>query len=122
MTNHNEGAESGWDITSRVIRAATGRAKYVGPGGGAPISAPIWQSSTFEFQEPEQVAEAATASRPETFYTRYGNPNFTAVQDAIATLEGGEAALVTGSGMGAIMLVFLGLLRACDHLIAQKTH
>jgi len=122
MTNRSDDAASGWDITSRVIHSATGRVKYVGPGGGAPISAPIWQCSTFEFRDPEQVAEAATASQPETFYTRYGNPNFTAVQDAIATLEGGEAALVTGSGMGAIMLVFLGLLRAGDHLIAQKTH
>jgi cystathionine beta-lyase/cystathionine gamma-synthase len=122
MANHNEDATNGWDITSRVIHSAAGRGKYVGPGGGAPVAAPIWQSSTFEFQEPEQVADAATASRPETFYTRYGNPNFTAVQEAIATLEGGEAALVTGSGMGAIMLVFLGLLRAGDHLIAQKTH
>ncbi len=122
MANHNEDAANGWDITSRVIHLATGRGKYVGPGGGAPVAAPIWQSSTFEFQEPEQVAHAATALRPETFYTRYGNPNFTAVQDAIATLEGAEAALVTGSGMGAIMLVFLGLLRAGDHVIAQKTH
>ncbi len=122
MTKRSEAPADGWDITSRVIHSATGRSKCIGPGGGAPISAPIWQCSTFEFQEPEQVAEAATASQPETFYTRYGNPNFTAVQDAIATLERGEAALVTGSGMGAIMLVFLGLLRAGDHLIAQKTH
>lgn len=122
MQGDNADVSNGWDITSRVIHSASGRGQYVGPGGGAPVAAPIWQSSTFEFQEPEQVADAATASRPETFYTRYGNPNFTAVQDAIATLEGGEAALVTGSGMGAIMLVFLGLLRAGDHLVAQKTH
>lgn len=122
MGTHSEDAAGGWDITSRVIHSASGRTKYAGPGGGAPVAAPIWQSSTFEFEEPERVADAATASQPETFYTRYGNPNFTAVQDAIATLEGAEAALVTGSGMGAIMLVFLGVLRAGDHLIAQKTH
>ena len=122
MQGHNEEMSNDWDITSRVIHSATGRGKYMGPGGGAPVAAPIWQSSTFEFQEPEQVAAAATASRPETFYTRYGNPNFTAVQDAVVTLEGGEAALVTGSGMGAIMLVFLGLLRAGQHVVAQKTH
>jgi methionine-gamma-lyase len=94
----------------------------VPPDGGAPVSAPIWQTSTFEFREPEHVANAATATRPETFYTRYGNPNFTVAQDAIAVLEGGEAALVTGSGMGAIMLVFLGLLKNGDHVIAQKAH
>lgn len=122
MQGDNADVSNGWDITSRVIHSASGRGQYVGPGGGAPVASPIWQSSTFEFREPDQVADAATASRPETFYTRYGNPNFTAVQEAIATLEGGEAALVTGSGMGAIMLVFLSLLRTGDHLVAQRTH
>jgi methionine-gamma-lyase len=89
---------------------------------GAPIGTPIWQSSTFAFREPGEVAAAATATRPETFYTRYGNPNFTAVQEAIAVLEGGESALVTASGMAAIMLVFLGTLENGDHLIAQSCH
>jgi methionine-gamma-lyase len=109
-------------VATRVIHTVTGEGALVGPGGGAPLTVPIWQSSTFEFRRPEDVAEAATALAPETFYTRYGNPNFTAVQEAIAALEGGEGALVTGSGMGAITLVFLGLMRQGDHLVAQKTH
>jgi len=122
MTERKREAHSEWDITTRVIHSATGGGATVGPGGGAAISAPIWQSSTFEFAKPEDVAGAATATQPETFYTRYGNPNFTAAQDAIAALEGGEAALVTGSGMGAIMLVFFGLLKSGEHVVAQKTH
>lgn len=117
----DKGSDRQLGMVTRAIHAATG-AGTIGPGGGAAISTPIWQSSTFEFREPEQVAEAATAQRPETFYTRYGNPNFTAVQDALVQLEGGESALVTGSGMGAIMLVFLGTLRSGDHLVAQATH
>ena len=40
----------------------------------------------------------------------------------MAELEGAEAALVTGSGMGAISLVFLGLLKPGDHVVAQRTH
>lgn len=108
-------------VSTRVIHAATGE-KDFGALRGAPLASPIWQSSTFEFREPEDVADAAVADRPETFYTRYGNPNFTAVERAIATLEGGESALTAGSGMGAIMLVFLGLLESGDHLVAQKTH
>ena len=52
-----------------------------------PVASPIWQTSTFEFSKPEQVADAATETQPETFYTRYGHPNFSAVQEAIAVLE-----------------------------------
>ncbi|HSG80675.1 MAG TPA: aminotransferase class I/II-fold pyridoxal phosphate-dependent enzyme [Gemmatimonadota bacterium] len=120
MTKKKDGHD--WGITTRVIHAATGGGTAVGPGGGASVASPIWQTSTFEFGKPEQVADAATATQPETFYTRYGNPNFSAVQDAIAALESGEAALVTASGMAAIMLVYLGLLKHGDHLVAQNCH
>ena len=115
-------SESDWGITTRVIHAVTGGGMTVGPGGGASVASPIWQTSTFEFGRPEEVAAAATATQPETFYTRYGNPNFSAVQNAIAALEGADAALVTGSGMAAIMLVYLGLLKSGDHMIAQTCH
>lgn len=115
------GVEDGWGVATRLIHAATGKQVFV-EGGGAAIASPIWQSSTFEFKRPEEIAEAALAVQPETYYTRYGNPNFSAVQEAVAALEGGEAALVTSSGMGAITLVFLGLLQRGDHVVAQKTH
>lgn len=110
------------DRVTRIIHTAAGRRNPVGPGVGTPIVSPIWQSSTFRFQSPEEVAEASVAERPQTFYTRYGNPNFAVVEEAVATVEGAEAALVTGSGMGAIMLVFLTLLEPGDHVIAQEAH
>lgn len=120
MREHR-GSEDSWGVATRLIHSATGREVYV-EGGGAAIASPIWQSSTFEFRKPEEIAEAALAIQPQTYYTRYGNPNFSAVQEAVAALEGGEAALVTGSGMGAITLVFLGLLNSGDHVVSQKTH
>lgn len=120
--NVKKGTPENWDITTRVIHSATGEGVYGEGDGGAAVTTPIWQTSTFEFREPEHVASAATASQPETFYTRYGNPNFTAVQEAMARLERGDAALVTGSGMGAITLVFLSFLRSGDHLVAQNCH
>ncbi len=109
------------DIETRVLRLAAEAMGEYGPQGKA-LAPPIWQSSTFEFEKPEQVAAAAVAHEPDRFYTRYGNPNFSAVARAVAELEGGEAALVTGSGMGAIMLAFLGTLKSGDHVVAQKTH
>lgn len=122
MSLHGGQESASWGTATRVIHTAVGTEPIIGPGGGAAIALPIWQTSTFQFSSPEEVAETAMQSRPQTFYTRYGNPNFQAVEEAMVTLEGGEAALVTGSGMGAIMLVFLGLLKNGDHVVAQKTH
>ncbi|UCF20095.1 MAG: aminotransferase class I/II-fold pyridoxal phosphate-dependent enzyme [Gemmatimonadota bacterium] len=121
MSGGTKGDDS-WGLATRAIHAATGASIDAGPGRGATVSSAIWQTSTFEFREPEDVADAATAFRHDTFYTRYGNPNFTAVEQAVAGLEGGEAALITGSGMGALMLIFLALLKKGDHIVAQRTH
>ncbi len=122
MSKRAEGSYNDWHINTRVIHSAASTSTDPKPGTGEAIASPIWQTSTFEFSRPEDLAEAATISRPGGFYTRYGNPNFTAVENAVAELEGGEAALVTGSGMGAITLVFLTFLRNGDHIVAQKTH
>ncbi len=121
MSGGRKGVDS-WGLATRAIHTATGASIDAGPGKGATVSSAIWQTSTFEFREPEDVADAATAFRPDTFYTRYGNPNFTAVEQAVAELEGGETALITGSGMGALMLIFIALLKSGDHVVAQRTH
>jgi methionine-gamma-lyase len=62
----------------------------------------------------------ATATRPTEFYTRYGNPTHKQVEATIAALEGGEAALLAASGMGAIFTAMLCGLRAGDHVVAQR--
>ena len=71
------------------------------------VTAPIWQTTTFRGDSPEQLAELGTALHPTEFYTRYGNPTHRQVETVMAALEGGEAALVTSSGMGAIFTLIL---------------
>ncbi len=88
----------------------------------AAISPPIYQTTTFSAESAEAFAEIAVASKPSEFYTRYGNPNHEMVEVTLAQLEGGESALVTGSGMGAIFAVMLGSLCQGDHLVAQRNH
>ncbi len=109
-------------IATRAIHVASGTSRSAGVAGGAPISFPIFQTSTFGFTTPEHAAEVASAIHPQDCYTRYGNPNFAVVEEALRDLEGAEAAQVTGSGMGAMSLVLLGTLRSGDHLVAQNTH
>ena len=88
----------------------------------AAISPPIYQTTTFEAETAEDFATIAVATRPAEFYTRYGNPNHEMVETTLASLEGGEAALLTSSGMGAIFAVMLGTLSQGDHVVAQRNH
>jgi methionine-gamma-lyase len=86
------------------------------------VSPPIWQTTTFSAESAEHFNEIATATRPPEFYTRYGNPNHEQVEATLAELEGGEAALMTSSGMGAIFAAVLSQLSRGDHLVAQINH
>ena len=84
------------------------------------VNAPIWQTATFRAGSSEHFAELAKATRPTEFYTRYGNPTLRQAEETLAALEGGEAALVTASGMGAIFTAVMSLVRAGDHVVAQR--
>jgi O-acetylhomoserine/O-acetylserine sulfhydrylase-like pyridoxal-dependent enzyme len=86
------------------------------------VSPPIWQTTTFSAETAEDFAENAIATTPAAFYTRYGNPTHKQVEATIAALEGGEAALVTSSGMGAIFATVVSQLERGDHLVAQRNH
>jgi methionine-gamma-lyase len=86
------------------------------------VTPPIWQTTTFSADSSEHFAEIASAVRPAEFYTRYGNPTHKEVEATIVALEGGEAALLTSSGMGAIFTALMSALRAGDHVVAQTNH
>jgi cystathionine beta-lyase/cystathionine gamma-synthase len=86
------------------------------------ISPPIWQTTTFGAETSEDFAEIAVATKPAEFYTRNGNPNHAMVEATLAALEGGEAAQVFSSGMGAIFAAMGCLLETGDHVVAQRNH
>lgn len=82
-----------------------------------PLNTPIYQTSTFEVTN---MKEQARVTDTDMFYTRYGNPTHTVVENAIAELEGADAALLFTSGMSAITTTVLALLKSGDHVIAQR--
>jgi len=82
-----------------------------------PLSTPIYQTSTFEVTDSEQQLRA---THSDMFYTRYGNPTHTVVENAIAELEGTDGALLFASGMSAITTSALALLKSGDHVVAQR--
>ena len=85
------------------------------------VASPIYQSATFSFDQPEEIAAAMAAEAHPLFYGRYATPNTKQVEATLARLEEAEAALAVGSGMAAISLVLLTFLGQGDHMIAQRT-
>src|SRR6266700_4089853 len=83
----------------------------------APMAQPIYQTSTFQVTDSDQQLRATST---DMFYTRYGNPTHTAVEKRIAELEGADAALLFASGMNAITTSILSLVKAGDHIVAQR--
>jgi cystathionine beta-lyase/cystathionine gamma-synthase len=97
---------------TKAVRGGTDLSKKNGP-----LATPIYQTSTFEVTDNEQQLRATPT---DMFYTRYGNPTHTVAERAIAELEGVERALLFASGMNAITTSILALLRAGDHIVAQR--
>ncbi|MFK0213980.1 trans-sulfuration enzyme family protein [Streptomyces sp. NPDC090298] len=86
--------------------------------GSRPLGVPLHQGHVFAFDSADALAEGFTS--PDAFlYARLGNPTVRTLEDAVARLEGGAAALSHASGMGAINAVLLGLLGSGDHVVAQ---
>lgn len=82
---------------------------------------PIYQASTFVFDSAEQGGRRFALEEGGYIYTRLGNPNTAQLEEKLALLEGAEAAMATGSGMGAITSAFWTALKAGDHVIAAET-
>lgn len=85
-----------------------------------PLSVPIYQASTFEVADAEELAELLEFARPGHSYSRYSNPTHAALEEALAELEGAESGLATGSGMAAIHGVILSVARSGDAILIPR--
>lgn len=97
---------------TEAVRGGTSLHKKNGP-----MATPIYQTSTFEVTDNEEQSRVTPTDH---FYTRYGNPTHTVVENAVAGLEGTDAALLFSSGMAAITTTMLALVKAGDHIVAQR--
>jgi methionine-gamma-lyase len=88
-------------------------------GVGVPVGSTIARTANFTFPSTAELKRWAEGKSKAYIYTRYGNPTFTVVEEKIAQLEGGEAAVVTASGMAAISSALLAALQAGDEVIAS---
>ena len=85
------------------------------------LCAPIYQTSSFEFETVEQGGARFAGAESGYIYSRLGNPTVGVVEAKLAELEGGEDALATASGMGAISTAFWSSVEAGDEIVACDT-
>ncbi len=86
----------------------------------APVTTPIYETTTFVFENAGEVREYQEGKSRKFLYSRYSNPTVAAVEQTIASLEGAEAALVLSSGQAATSTALLSLLRAGDEIICSS--
>jgi methionine-gamma-lyase len=113
MSNSNDANQG---FTTRAIHHA-----YDPYSGYGALNPPLYLSSTYTFPTVEDGAARFAGEQEGFVYSRVGNPTTALLEARIANLEGGEAALVTASGMGATTSLLWTLLAPGDEVIADKT-
>jgi len=107
-------ARNHWKPATVAIHAGQER-----HGVGTEVGLPISRTSNFTFRNTEEMKRWAAGKSKAYIYTRYGNPTLAVAERKLAELEGGEAAIVTASGMAAIASTLIGHLSAGDEVIAS---
>ena len=90
------------------------------PTNGEPVEPPIVQSTTFKYDDSEEMGMLFDLKKEGYFYTRLQNPTNDAVANKIAALEGGVAAVLTSSGQAANFYAVFNICEAGDHIVASN--
>lgn len=91
------------------------------PGNGEPLVLPIYQSTTYTYDSSEHIGALFNLTAEGHMYSRISNPTVAAVEEKIASLEGGVGALCTTSGQSATLIAILNIMGAGDHFISAST-
>ncbi len=88
---------------------------------GGTRAVPIYQSTAYVFNDSDHAANLFALAETGNIYTRINNPTNDILEQRLAALEGGIAAVVTASGTSAIATSLLTLLKAGDHIVASNS-
>lgn len=89
------------------------------PSVTEPLAPPIWPAAAFAYPDLETMEAILAGEQPGFVYARYGVPNHLQLERALARLEGGEAAVVTASGMSAITATLFALTAPGQRVVAD---
>ncbi|CZQ89588.1 o-acetylhomoserine/o-acetylserine sulfhydrylase [Trichococcus palustris] len=91
------------------------------PGNGEPSALPIYQSTTYRYDSTEHIGKLFDLTAAGHMYSRISNPTVAAVEEKIASMEGGVGALCTTSGQAATMISLMNILKEGDHFISTAS-
>ncbi len=90
------------------------------PENGEPLALPIYQSTTYSYSSPTDIGKLFDLTADGHMYSRISNPTVACVEEKIAALEGGIAALGTSSGQAASFLSVANIASAGDHILVSS--
>lgn len=104
-----------WKIETKAIQAG------YSPKNGEPRVVPIAQSTTYKYDTSQAVADLFDLKAAGHMYSRISNPTVEALENKMAALEGGVAALALSAGQTANSVAVLNICEAGDHVVALST-
>lgn len=102
------------EFDSKLIHAGAVKDPY----GSATV--PIYQTSTFAFDNAQNGADRFAGASAGYIYTRLGNPTVNALERCVAELENGFGGIATSSGMGAVSTVYMAMLEQGAHMVGTS--
>jgi O-succinylhomoserine sulfhydrylase len=104
-----------FDLETLAVRAGIVRSQF------NEHSEALFLTSSYVFESAAQAAARFGGAEPGNIYSRFTNPTVTAFQERLAALEGAEACMATASGMSAILVCAMTVLKAGDHVVATHS-
>ncbi len=103
-----------WGIGTRLTRGGLARSANM------EMAEALYLTQGYVYDSAESADARFSGEEPGFVYTRYGNPTVKMFEDRLALLEGAEACKATATGMAAMHLAFMGLVKAGDHVVAGR--
>lgn len=115
VTDERLGTQKSYvNFETKAIRTQTDRTQH------REHSTPIFPTSSFVFDDAEQMRALFADEAEGNIYSRFTNPSVREFEEKMALLEGVEDAVATATGMAAVFASFLAFLKSGDHLLASK--
>jgi len=103
-----------WEIETQAVRGGLMRSEH------GEISEALFLTQSFSYDTAASADARFAGEAPGFIYQRFGNPTTEMFEQRLALIEGAEACKATASGMAAVQLALMGLVRAGDHIVAGR--
>ena len=104
-----------WHLDTLAVRAAVDKSQY------GENSEALFLTSSFVQPDSETAARRFGGEEDGYIYSRFTNPTVASMEQRLAALEGAEACIGTSSGMSAVLLLCMGLLKSGDHVVCSRS-